>query len=87
MPRKNNTNNDMTLTTSDPQVKQYVAEFTATNKKLHSQLVKCQVENLSLKNRIKAYEKELKEERSKSTLADLVNELQGKVLRPKTPNE
>ena len=39
------------------------AELDAINIKLHSQLIKCQMENQSLKNRIKALEQELENEK------------------------
>lgn len=68
---------------SDPNAKKYIANLASINEKLHSQLLKSQAENLSLKNRIKVLEKELEEERKEPKLSDLVTELQGKVLRPK----
>lgn len=78
---------ELSFETSDPEAKKYVANLATINEKLHSQLLKCQAENLSLKNRIKVLERELEEEREKPKLSDIVAGLQGSVLRPKTTDE
>ncbi len=63
---------NLSFKSSDPKVQKYIDELEATNFKLHDKLVKCQVENLSLKNQIKALKKRLEKEMKIPKIHDFV---------------
>jgi len=75
------------LKASEPPIQNYVAALEAENLKLHKQIAKLQAEQVSLKSRVKILEDDLTQERKKPKVNDLVDSLQGKVLRPSIEEE
>jgi hypothetical protein len=66
---------DSAFQSSDPEAQKYIVELAAINEKLHTQLLKCKTENISLKNRVKVIEKELEKERKEPKLSDLLEDI------------
>ena len=54
-------NSDLALQSAESYTQEELAELTAINRKLHKQIIKYKMENVSLKERIAALEDELEE--------------------------
>lgn len=56
---------------SEAESQMKLTELNIINKRLHRQLLKCQMENQSLKNKIEILEQELEDEKKKPKYSDL----------------